>query len=56
MDGQEPKERLSALDVSYYTSGWIRKISLYVEMKKYAEKRKKKFTPNLNIGNPPRKY
>ena len=43
-------------ELSYYTSGWIRLISLYVQMTKAKNEKKKNFTPALTIGNAPRKY
>ena len=50
------KTQMDKLDVSFYTSGWIRLISLYVEMKKKKKKSMTEFNPNMTIGNPPRKY
>ena len=59
-NGDETKEgngkdnmKISPLELSYYTTGWIRTISLYAESKKNlnANQKTKVLTTNLVIGN-----
>lgn len=47
---------MDKLEKSFYTSGWIRLISLYVEIMLRNRREKTSFNPNFTIGNPPRKY